>query len=415
MRKLGVLILIISTFMFGMPNLPAAKAQSDIKVLLDGKEVKFDVGLHFLNGRTLVPFRALAEALRVNVTWEASTQRVFASDEKNSVSMLIGDPVAYINGEQVVMDISPLIVDGRVLVPLRFFGEAFGCEIVWDEKNNCILITTTTKSLKVLGYYALGDQNTSSWTDLFATPYPEAGPGKTDIVKTLALGWYSMDEQGNLLTDSATGWRKPNGSEQLLAAARKYELNTEMVVHMTETGQKITKLISSDEATKSAIQYMVSESSNYQGINLDFEGLGFKADQDEIDRTRALFNNFVNQLALELHAKNKSLTLSLHPLNSNYQGYDYSGLGSYADKIIIMAYDYGQQPEPQSAVEEAVQKALEYVPADKLYLGIAVNNENPESLAGKTEIAKRYGLEGIALWRLGLVSDDMWKAIGSNI
>ncbi|RYD02972.1 hypothetical protein N752_22560 [Desulforamulus aquiferis] len=38
-------------------------------------------------------------------------------------------------------------------------------------------------------------------------------------------------------------------------------------------------------------------------------------------------------------------------------------------------------------------------------------SENPASLKSKINIARMYNLKGIALWRLGLLSNDMWSSL----
>ena len=120
-------------------------------------------------------------------------------------------------------------------------------------------------------------------------------------------------------------------------------------------------------------------------------------------------------LAASLRGAGKTLTLSLHAPNSYYRGYDYRGLGELADRIIIMAYDYGPKPEPLEQVREAVEMARELVPEGKLLLGVNVVGETPDSIRVKVGLARRYGLAGIALWRLGLVSGDTWQSLRSII
>ncbi|MBZ4688159.1 MAG: hypothetical protein PWQ96_470 [Clostridia bacterium] len=109
--------------------------------------------------------------------------------------------------------------------------------------------------------------------------------------------------------------------------------------------------------------------------------------------------------------------MTLHAPNSAYKGYDYGALGELADKIIIMAYDYKEEPgpEPVSRVKQAVEMAIQSVPPKKLLLGISAHSETAESIPTKISIAKRYDLQGIALWRLGLISDDMWAALKNNL
>jgi len=80
-----------------------------------------------------------------------------------------------------------------------------------------------------------------------------------------------------------------------------------------------------------------------------------------------------------------------------------------------MAYDYGSKPEPVSLVRQAVEMAKANVPPEKLVLGISAPTETPESILTKVGIAKRYGLEGIAIWRLGLVTGEMWDALRATV
>jgi spore germination protein YaaH len=134
-----------------------------------------------------------------------------------------------------------------------------------------------------------------------------------------------------------------------------------------------------------------------------------------LENTRTNFTHFVKLLYEKLTARGLTLTLTLHAPNSAYPGYDYESLGNNCDEIIIMAYDYGPKPEPLELVSAAVEKALTLVPAEKLILGVSIPSETPVSLPTKIGIAKRYQLKGITLWRLGLVTQEMWQVLHENI
>jgi spore germination protein YaaH len=188
-----------------------------------------------------------------------------------------------------------------------------------------------------------------------------------------------------------------------------------MVVQLTDKGGVLASLLADGAKRSTAIDSIVSEAQNYNGVNLDFEGLGWNDTAEAQKTVQQDFNRFAEKLAEELHDSNLNLTLTLHPLNSAYKGYDYANLGESADRIIIMAYDYGPKPEPVTLVSQAVEMAAEKVPAQKLLLGITAVGETTDSMKTKIGIAKQYEIRGISLWRLGLITPQMWETLGKSV
>lgn len=409
-------ILIVALMLMASPVLTApAQGQPPVSVYVDGMPLVMDVLPIIENSRTLVPFRAIAEAMHITVSWNAQTRTVMANDSRTSVSLQIDSRIAYINNTAVSLEAAPRIVNNRTLIPLRFFSEAFNCQVAWDGSLYRASITTPVKDMTVIGFYALGDSQTSSWTDLFGRSYPQTGVGNTDIIDELALGWYSIDRQGNLLDKSRTGWQRPEGWEKVLDSASEYGLSSQMVVHVTDGDGTISALLKNPAAMSQAAREIAAESRYYSGVNLDFEGLGFNDSGEQLKQVQERFTRFVKLLDQELKAGGSGLTLTLHAPNSAYLGYDYLALGQIADRIIIMAYDYGSKPEPVNQVSQAVEMALTSVPTNKLVLGISAPSETAASISTKMGIAKRYGLAGVALWRLGLIDDAMWQTLRGGI
>ncbi|MNP40049.1 hypothetical protein D3C76_1336560 [compost metagenome] len=82
-----------------------------------------------------------------------------------------------------------------------------------------------------------------------------------------------------------------------------------------------------------------------------------------------------------------------------------------------MAYAYEQEksPEPLGKVDEAILLALKEVDKDKLILGISMGSENENSINTKIGLAKRYGLKGIAIWRIGLIGQAAWSEMSTSV
>ena len=410
MKQILSTIFLVLVLVVSLPS-SASALEQPIAVQLDGLTLSLEVPPVIHNGRTMVPFRAIAEAMNIPVSWDDTSRTVTAGDGKTTVRLQINNPTAYINNNPVTLDAAPQIVSGRTLIPLRFFSEAFDSIVDWNGTLRQVTIASSPKTMTVIGFYALGDSNASSWTNLFGHPYPTTASGNTDVISELALGWYSLDRDGNLLDKSRTGWQRPDGWENVLAAAKQYKLQNEMVIHVTDGDGTISSLLNNRAAMTRAAKAISKEARFYRGVNLDFEGLGYSDKGDQLKQVQQKFTTFVSLLNQELKVNNTRLTLTLHAPNSAYSGYDYQALGKIADRIIIMAYDYGSKPEPVSMVKQAVEMACASVPAQKLILGISAPSETADSIATKVGIAKRYNLNGIALWRLGVIDDGMWETL----
>lgn len=111
-------------------------------VMLDGEALQFDVPPVIENGRTLVPLRAIFEALGAEISWNDATQTVLAQKSGTQVVLTIGNPQAYKNNTSVLLDVPPKIIQGRTMVPLRFVSEAMGADVKWDGVTGTILITS---------------------------------------------------------------------------------------------------------------------------------------------------------------------------------------------------------------------------------------------------------------------------------
>ena len=88
------------SLMLTLPSAPAwAQTSSPVTVFIDGLPLEFDVPPLIKEGRTLVPFRAIAEGLRIQVDWNETTQTVTGKTATQTLLLKIGDHTAYLNGQ----------------------------------------------------------------------------------------------------------------------------------------------------------------------------------------------------------------------------------------------------------------------------------------------------------------------------
>lgn len=129
---------------FGIISSTAVMAQNEIKVYVDGKQVEFDVKPIIYEERTLVPLRAIFEALGAEVTWNQDTKTASAVRGDDTVSITIDSKQLFKNSKAVELDVPAMIVDERTLVPVRAISESFDCDVQWDGEAQTVNITTKT-------------------------------------------------------------------------------------------------------------------------------------------------------------------------------------------------------------------------------------------------------------------------------
>lgn len=123
---------------------PASAAQTGLRVMLNGDYITFpDVQPELKSGRTMVPFRALAEAMGGTVTFSQDGTVACTLGDTALSFVLGGDTVQVTAGgktETVQMDVACYYKNGRTMVPVRFFAEALGCNVLWDHYESCAVI-----------------------------------------------------------------------------------------------------------------------------------------------------------------------------------------------------------------------------------------------------------------------------------
>ena len=132
-----------------------AFADGDITVSVNGENIAFDQAPIIENDRTLVPMRAIFEALGATVEWDGitrcvtSTKAITQTHSKtvkltiDSADMHIIDSVGNSAETAVVtLDVPAKIINDRTMVPVRAISEAMACVVEWDSEARAVIITT---------------------------------------------------------------------------------------------------------------------------------------------------------------------------------------------------------------------------------------------------------------------------------
>ena len=144
-------VLLIFAMLFVMFPM-SAYANSGISVVIDGDKLAFDVEPQLINDRTMVPMRKIFESMGASVEWDGTSYTVTAKKDGISVVMQINNNVINVNGVDVTLDVPPMIVNDRTLVPVRAVAESFDATVEWDGGSKTVVITTEIDLSNVLMY-----------------------------------------------------------------------------------------------------------------------------------------------------------------------------------------------------------------------------------------------------------------------
>ena len=131
----------------------AADAPSDVVVNLqidspimkvNGVQTEIDAGRDtkpvIVQDRTVVPIRAIIESFGGTVGWDESTQAVLLSMNDDNIKLAVNSNIAYLNGTSYTLDVAPIIINERTMLPIRFIAESFNLGVAWDADTQTVSV-----------------------------------------------------------------------------------------------------------------------------------------------------------------------------------------------------------------------------------------------------------------------------------
>lgn len=115
--------------------------KDNIKVNFEGEYLVFDVSAKVINDRTMTPLRFFFEKLGAKVDWIDETREIIVTYGETEIRLQIDSSAAFVNGEEVYIDVPPLIDNDKTLIPIRFLSENLGYEVEWEQKSQTAVIS----------------------------------------------------------------------------------------------------------------------------------------------------------------------------------------------------------------------------------------------------------------------------------
>ncbi len=112
---------------------------------INGQEKLMDTVPIIIQDRVFLPLRSIAEGLGAEVEWNPLQNKAIVKTSDKIIQLTLDSNKAIINGQETLIsaenpDIRPIVVDERILLPLRFIAEGLHQNIEWNPTEQVITI-----------------------------------------------------------------------------------------------------------------------------------------------------------------------------------------------------------------------------------------------------------------------------------
>lgn len=115
------------------------------KIKINGVEQEIDPGRGTVpilyNGRTVLPIRAIVEALNGKIEWNETDRKITITVRNTTLELWLDKNKMNLNGVEKQIDVAPISINGRTMVPLRFIIDNIpGCLLEWNNETRSATI-----------------------------------------------------------------------------------------------------------------------------------------------------------------------------------------------------------------------------------------------------------------------------------
>ena len=138
-------------------------ASTGTEVFCNGEQINFDVEPITENDRTLVGMRAIFESLDADVTWEQDTLTAVAVKDGTTIKLQANNNVMLKNDEEITLDVPAQVVNDRTMIPLRAVAEALDAKVDWIGELRRVVIDQDPEPIPVSDWNPTWYQNATQW------------------------------------------------------------------------------------------------------------------------------------------------------------------------------------------------------------------------------------------------------------
>ncbi len=121
-----------------LPN-PTPTADG-VRVLVDGKQLTFDQQPYIEEGRVMLPMRIIFQELGASVSYK--DRKIEARRDDITIQLALDSKEMRVGNTVKQLDVPAVSVGGRTMLPLRAVAEALQCQVQWDNASKTVTITS---------------------------------------------------------------------------------------------------------------------------------------------------------------------------------------------------------------------------------------------------------------------------------
>lgn len=114
---------------------------AEVKIKIDGADLApADMPPVIIDGRTMLPMRLIAQELGCEVLWSEETKQAFIINDDYTIAFTLGSKKVIKNGEEITLDVPAMIINDRTMLPVRALAKALDLNITWDDPTRTVYI-----------------------------------------------------------------------------------------------------------------------------------------------------------------------------------------------------------------------------------------------------------------------------------
>ncbi|MDE6357580.1 MAG: hypothetical protein K2L15_03210, partial [Eubacteriales bacterium] len=336
-----------------------------IYINIDGKEIEnFRMEPIILKGRVLVPLRDVFENMGATVNWEETKKEVIVQKGNDTISFVIDNYYGLKNGkDKFFFDVPSKIINDYTMVPIRAISDAFNYNVEWNNDTRRVTITHLEENTETINSKENGLK--IIWDQIGSVQGNNSTEKRKAIegLDVLCPTWFEIKNENGDINDK--------GSLEYANWAKEqgYQL-WGLITNSFDAD--ITHSILSDTTKRTKLIndiLALAKKYNLDGINIDFESIA-KTDGE-------YYLQFIKEATPIFKSNGLIVSVDMYVPTKWTEHYHMKEVGEIVDYVIIMAYDEHYSTSKVSGsvssipwADEHMKKATELVDKNKLIMGV---------------------------------------------